>query len=128
MYIKFLYEYFKEEINDDINNNNLVFRALPDGFRLLQYQRDAVIQAKRIIEKHNGVFISDVVGLGKTYICAMLAKELTGRKLILCPPVLKEYWQNVLLDFDVQAKVESVGKLENIIEDGTEKLFLYICR
>ena len=28
MYIKFLYEYFKEEINDDINNNNLVFRAL----------------------------------------------------------------------------------------------------
>ena len=121
MYVKFLYEYFKEEINDDINNNNLILRALPDGFRLLQYQRDAVIQAKRIIEKHNGVFISDVVGLGKTYICAMLAKELTGRKLILCPPVLKEYWQNVLLDFDVQAKVESVGKLENIIEEGAEK-------
>ena len=52
---------------------------------------DAVIQAKRIIEKHNGVFISDVVGLGKTYMCALLAKELHGGKLFIVPPVLMDY-------------------------------------
>jgi len=55
----------------------------------LQYQLDAVIQAKKTLEAYNGVLISDVVGLGKTYICATLAKNLKkGKKLIICPPVL----------------------------------------
>lgn len=123
MYVKFLYEYFKEEINDDIeglNKDNTKY--YPDGFKPLQYQKDAVIQAKRIIEKHNGVFISDVVGLGKTYICAMLAQELDGKKLFLCPPVLVEYWDNVLFNFGVRGyKVESEGKLDKIIDNDAEQ-------
>lgn len=123
MYVKFLYEYFKEEINDDMNvlanDKNKYF---PDGFRPLQYQKDAVTQAKRILEKHNGMFLSDVVGLGKTYICAMLAQELEGKKLILCPPVLVDYWENVMFNFGVRgAKVESEGKLNKIIEEGCEQ-------
>lgn len=122
MYVKFLYEYFKEEINDDINNNNDKSKYYPDGFVPLMYQKDAVIQAKRIIEKHNGIFISDVVGLGKTYICALLAQELEGKKLFLCPPVLVEYWDKVLFDFNVRGyKVESEGKLDKIIENGAEQ-------
>ena len=51
-----------------------------------QYQTDAVTQAKEILDSYNGVFISDVVGLGKTFICAMLAQKLYGRKLVICPP------------------------------------------
>lgn len=126
MYVKFLYEYFKEEINDDINVKNDKSKLYPDGFVPLQYQRDAVIQAKRILEKHNGIFISDVVGLGKTYICALLAQELEGKKLFLCPPVLTEYWDNVLFSFNVRGyKVESEGKLDKIIENGTQQ-FDYI--
>lgn len=123
MYVKFLYEYFKEEINDDlIDSSKDSSRYYPDGFVPLQYQKDAVIQAKRILEKHNGIFISDVVGLGKTYICAMLAQELEHKKLILCPPVLVDYWENVMFNFGVRGvKVESVGKLDKIIEDGTEQ-------
>lgn len=85
---------------------------LPPGYMKLQYQLDAVVQARKILETHNGVFISDVVGLGKTYICAMLAKALpNGKKLIICPPVLVDYWKEVLLEFDVAAEVESLGKL-----------------
>lgn len=123
MYVKFLYEYFKEEINDDlIDSSKDSSRYYPDGFVPLQYQKDAVIQAKRILEKHNGIFISDVVGLGKTYICAMLAQELDHKKLILCPPVLVDYWENVMFNFGVRGvKVESVGKLDKIIENGTEQ-------
>lgn len=123
MYVKFLYEYFKEEINDDlIDSTKDSSRYYPDGFVPLQYQKDAVIQAKRILEKHNGIFISDVVGLGKTYICAMLAQELDHKKLILCPPVLVDYWENVMFNFGVRGvKVESVGKLDKIIENGTEQ-------
>lgn len=127
MYVKFLYEYFKEEINDDlIDFSKDKNRFYPSGFKPLQYQKDAVIQAKRIIEKHNGIFISDVVGLGKTYICAMLAKELDKKTLIICPPVLVDYWENVMFEFGVRGcKVESAGKLDKIIEEGTEQ-FSYV--
>ncbi len=122
MYVKFLYEYFKEEINDDLINNIDSSKFYPDGFVPLQYQKDAVIQAKRILEKHNGIFISDVVGLGKTYICAMLGQELDGRSLFLCPPVLVYYWERVLSDFGVRGyKVESEGKLGKIVEEGSEQ-------
>ena len=63
------------------------------------------------------MFISDVVGLGKTFICAMLAQNLRGRKLVICPPVLKNYWERTLQQFEVSAKVESLGKLDSILED-----------
>lgn len=120
MYLKFLYEYFKEEINQD--KADYSNELLPDGFMRLEYQLDAVMGAKKILEAYNGVFISDVVGLGKTYICAMLAKSLKGgRKLIICPPVLKDYWVRVLSDFEVAADVESLGKLDKVIEEGSDR-------
>lgn len=126
MYVKFLYEYFKEEINDDLWAKADNSKYYPDGFKPLQYQKDAVLQAKRILEKHGGIFISDVVGLGKTYICALLAQELEGKKLILCPPVLVDYWESVIMDFGIRGvKVESEGKLDKIIEMGAEQ-FSYV--
>lgn len=124
IYLKTLYEFFKEEINSD--KDLLGDDLLPSGYMKLQYQLDAVVQARKILETHNGVFISDVVGLGKTYICAMLAKALpNGKKLIICPPVLVDYWKEVLLEFDVAAEVESLGKLERILDKGVDK-FKYI--
>ncbi|WP_425446649.1 helicase-related protein [Dethiothermospora halolimnae] len=116
LFLKTLYEYFKEEINED--KNETWEEILPDGFMKLKYQTDAVIQAKKILKAYNGVFIADVVGLGKTFICAMLAQRLRGRKLIICPPVLKEYWERTLQQFEVAAKVESLGKLDSILEDN----------
>jgi hypothetical protein len=117
LYLKTLYEFFKEEINAD--KEAQLDELLPDGYMRLQYQLDAVIQAKKTLEAYNGVFISDVVGLGKTYICAMLAKNLKkGKKLIICPPVLIDYWKSVLLEFDVAATVESLGKLDSLLESG----------
>jgi len=119
LYLKTIYEFFKEEINAD--KDILIDDLLPGGYMRLQYQIDAVMQAKKILEAYNGVFISDVVGLGKTYICVMLAKSLKGgRKLIICPPVLVEYWEDVLREFDVPATVQSLGKLDRIIEKGVE--------
>lgn len=124
IYLKTLYEFFKEEINSD--KDLLAENLFPDGYMRLQYQLDAVVQAKKILETYNGVFISDVVGLGKTYICAMLAKSLKkGKKLVICPPVLVDYWKEVLLEFDVAAEVESLGKLDAILEKGVDK-FTYV--
>lgn len=119
LFLKTLYEYFKEEINEDKNEqwNEL----LPEGFLRLQYQIDAVVQAKKTLDAYGGVFISDVVGLGKTYIAAMLARQLKGRKLIICPPVLIDYWEKVLWEFDVSARVESLGKLDKILDSDLDK-------
>ena len=119
LYLKTLYEYFIEEINTD--KEAILEEILPDGFMRLQYQLDAVVEAEKKLEAYGGVFISDVVGLGKTYICAMLAKKLKkGKKLFICPPVLVSYWDSVLRDFDVAAKVESLGKLDRLIESGID--------
>jgi len=119
LYLKTLYEYFKEEINAD--KEAMLEELLPDGFMRLQYQLDAVIEAEKKLEAYGGVFISDVVGLGKTYICALLAKKVKkGKKLFICPPVLVDYWKQVLLDFDVSARVESLGKIDKLIEEGID--------
>jgi len=125
LYLKFLYEFFYEEINSD--KTDFTGTMLPEGFKKYQYQIDAVNQAKKILNKYDGVFLADVVGLGKTYISAMLAKELkSGRKLIICPPILVGYWEKTLSDFGVTAIVRSLGKLKNIVNDFGSDYFKYI--
>lgn len=125
IYLKTIYEFFREEINTD--KDVLAQNLLPEGYMKLQYQLDAVVQAKKTIQAYNGVFISDVVGLGKTYICAMLAKSLgKGKKLVICPPVLVSYWEEVLLEFDVAAKVVSLGKLDSILEKNEDYTYVFV--
>lgn len=123
LYLKFLYEYFKDELRQ---SEEVLFKYIPDEFKKLEYQEQAVLNAKKILDEYGGVFISDVVGLGKTYISAMLASQLDGRNLIIAPPVLLEKvnpgsWPNVFSDFRVAADFESLGKLDQLIKYGTEK-------
>ncbi len=119
LYLKFLYEYFRTELNQP---RELDQEYQPEGFHRFQYQHDAVLTAKRIAEEYNGVFLADVVGLGKTYMAAMLARELEGRSLIIAPPALIDKnnpgaWQNVFNDFGVRGfYAESVGKLDQILK------------
>lgn len=113
LYLKFLYEYFKE----DINIVDSIDAMLPDNFYNLEYQRQAVIAARKILDAHNGVFLSDVVGLGKTYIASMLLQSLPGHKLVICPPVLIPYWEEALRTFYVHPfKVVSSGQIAKITD------------
>lgn len=117
LYLKLIYEYLQEDINleDD-------FEAfLPEGYMRLEYQQQAVRQALKKLNEHNGVFLADVVGLGKTFITAQLLQQLRGKILVICPPVLQEYWEESLIDFRVSAKVESLGKLDHIIRKGLDR-------
>ena len=106
LFLKTLFVYFEEEIQT--RKHDLDW---PEGYMSLQYQEDAVTQARKILAKHGGVIISDVVGLGKTYISAMLGKLLDGRKLFIVPPVVKDNWEGVLADFGYKMsdKVVSFG-------------------
>ena len=87
----------------------------------MDYQRDAVLDAKEKIKEYGGVFLSDVVGLGKTYMGALLAQQLKGTTLVIAPPALIDEhnpggWKRVLRDFEVKSIVESKGKLDQIVE------------
>ena len=123
LYLKFLYEYFKDEL---YQTDEVTHQYLPKEFKRLEYQEQAVLNAKKILDEYGGVFISDVVGLGKTYVSAMLASQLNGRTLVLAPPVLLEKtnpgsWPNIFSDFRVPADFESLGKLDQLTRNGTEK-------
>ena len=123
LYMKFLYEYFKDELSQ---TDEVFVKYLPQEFKKLEYQEQAVLNAKKILLEYGGVFVSDVVGLGKTYISAMLAGQLDGRTLVVAPPVLLEKsnpgsWPNVFSDFRVSADFESLGKLDDLLARGTDK-------
>ena len=61
--------------------------TLPDSWRT--FQKVAVRQAVQIIRDNGGVFVSDVVGLGKSYVGAAIIKHFewteNARPLIIWP-------------------------------------------
>lgn len=116
IYLKLLYEYFAEEINlENVINDE----DLPDNYMKLDYQINAIAKINKIVKNYNGVFISDVVGLGKTYIAAMFAKILTGKILVIAPPPIVPNWVGAFKDFDIKTKnydIESIGMLHKILK------------
>lgn len=88
----------------------LCYRALVD------FQWAAVKSGIRILRMRHGVFISDVVGLGKSFIAAALLKWLKVRErqraLIICPTPLVKMWRDRFVDrYDLGAEVLSLGML-----------------
>ena len=93
------------------------------GYKKYSYQTDAVNQALSIIEEYNGVIIADVVGLGKSVIASLIAKNIGKRGMVICPPGLigdKTYstgWWGYINEFKLYDwEVESRGKLENLAD------------
>lgn len=125
LFLKFLYEFLKEKIDED-KKELWEDEYKPENFMELRYQIDAVKDAKEKLLSYGGVFISDVVGLGKTYIATMLAKELefddgpSGGTLVIAPPVLIDEknpgsWNRAFDDFGIRKKrFCSRGMLEKL--------------
>ena len=118
LYLKFIYEFLYDKIWNDQKEMDVGY--YPNGFKFLDYQRDAVLDAKEKIKEYGGVFLSDVVGLGKTYMGALLAQQLKGTTLVIAPPALIDEhnrggWKQVLREFEVKSIVESKGKLDQIL-------------
>ncbi len=120
LFLKSLLEYFGEEVNFDRDFDIKV----PSNFKKLKYQTDVIGRIRDKIEKYNGVFISDVVGLGKTYITAMFAQSFQGKILVLAPPPVVESWEAVFREFHVSSyDVKSAGQLPSLVKKtGSGKL------
>jgi hypothetical protein len=72
LYVKFLIEFFGKNIEYDPDS----ISDIPlKKFKKLSYQVDAVNQGYELLLKHNGFFLADVVGTGKTVMAALLAKK-----------------------------------------------------
>lgn len=118
LYIKVLIDTFGDQVEDDFTIQ------LPDGVKDLKYQKDAVIQGYQMLMTHNGLFLADVVGLGKTMIATMIAKrfiETNGKNtniLVVYPPALEDNWKNTFKLFGIYKKAQFItnGSLSKILE------------
>jgi superfamily II DNA or RNA helicase/HKD family nuclease len=120
IYYKFLIEYFGKSVEYDPNS----LRDMPKEYKKLSYQADAVNDGYTKLEKHNGFFLSDVVGLGKTVVAAQIAKnffyhngfpDYLSRTLVICPPALYDNWQETFDNFGINDyKIYTNGSLHKI--------------
>ncbi|MDR1030783.1 MAG: phospholipase D-like domain-containing protein [Treponema sp.] len=93
--------------------------SVPKAFKhiLFPFQQNAVQVAARHLHKQGGVMIGDVVGLGKTITATALAKmfedDFGYQTLIICPPNLREMWNDYKLEYGLRAEVISLGEVQN---------------
>lgn len=130
VYIKFLLEYFGKSIDFDPNSVS----DLPKGYKKLSYQIDAVNDGYSKMIKYNGFFLSDVVGLGKTIVAALIAKRFffsngfpshRSRTLVIVPPALKDGWVETLETFKIDnVKVITNGSLHKLKSPETYDLII----
>ena len=111
IYLKILYELYGDTLGDPA-------RPETPPVELTDYQQDAVAAGLAMLERHNGCYIADVVGLGKTYIGAEILRRLTrqepaaGDPLVICPAPLTAMWERVCDQFGIiDADVLSMGRL-----------------
>ena len=122
IYLKVLIDTFGEQVEDDFSVQ------LPPGVMELKYQTDAVIQGFQMLMRHKGLFLADVVGLGKTMNATMIAKrfiEANGRNtsiLVVFPPALRDNWENTFKQFGIYNKAQFItnGKLDRVL-DGKDR-------
>ena len=92
------------------------------GYEPHVYQLDAVELALRILKEYGGVILADVVGLGKSVVACLIAREAGGRGIVIAPPKLlgdeTTYgWKKYLSDFGLYDwRTFSIGKLEEALE------------
>lgn len=111
LYLRVLYEYFHIDNSKQISMPSEITHG---DFKDLRYQEDAIRLALDTINRHNGVIVADVVGLGKSIIGATVARNLNLRTIIIAPPHLTQQWEDYRIEFGVNAMVFSRGNLDKV--------------
>src|SRR5690606_1520691 len=107
--------------NEEVDLDSLLEKI---DLKKFSYQSDAVNQAIQMIKEHNGCIIADVVGLGKSVIASMIARQMNKRGIIICPPGLMgdaerkdSGWYEYLEKFGLHNwQIFSRGKIDSIAE------------
>lgn len=121
LYLKMLIEYFGDDISNRMDNPY----ELPEGFKKMEYQLDAVEDGFRKLIKYDGFFLSDVVGLGKTVVATMIAKRFliengvhNSKILVVYPPAVEKNWITTFTRFGIDqfTKFVSNGSLNKVLD------------
>lgn len=116
IYMKTLYALVCDRLEDTAPKDLLSQDELT--IQLAEFQKVAVDNAVRNIRDYGGAFVSDVVGLGKSFIGAAIVKRFEqterARPLIICPPPLIEMWERYNEVYQLNARVLSMGLLKEI--------------
>jgi len=124
VYMKTLYALVKDRLDEGEGKEVLwddeITRDLAD------FQKIAVKQAAQKIRDYGGCFISDVVGLGKSYIGAAIIKHFErtehARPLIICPKTLEDMWEGYNERYHLNARVLPMSLLKETGESGVNGL------
>lgn len=111
LFLKAAYLEYRDKLEEQHKIDPIWGTTFP---KLFPFQKNAVDQCLTMIESYGGVIIGDVVGLGKTYVGTAILKYLQlqdYRPLIICPPPLEPMWEKFCVDYEVDAKILSRGKL-----------------
>lgn len=114
LYYRVLTQYFWatiEALDTRADDNPLVAQ-------LTEFQLEAYHYAKGILRRYGGVFLADVVGLGKTFIALALLRHLQDRHgehaVVIAPPNVLPAWEELAASFRVELQTVSLGKLEDL--------------
>lgn len=109
VYIKALFEYFKEELGAD--SHELGRSAV----ELAEFQEDSVRKARRILARYDGVLVADSVGLGKTWIGKKLLEDYAYHRrqkaLVVCSASLRPMWLKELSSATIAARIVGIEEL-----------------
>ncbi len=125
IYMKTLYALVADRLDEGEHGEILWDDELTRS--LADFQKTAVRQAIQIIRDQGGAFVSDVVGLGKSYIGAAVVKHFVrtqgAKPLIICPKTLEEMWQGYDDEFALDAKILPMSMLK-LPDEGSAKSIL----
>ena len=118
IYMKTLYMLVRDRLTEETASEMMIDNEITE--KLADFQKVAVNQAVKLIREYGGCFVSDVVGLGKSFIGAAIVKRFEqvekARPLIICPAPLVEMWERYNEIYQLNARVLSMGFLR---EDET---------
>ncbi|MEH1932931.1 MAG: helicase-related protein [Nostoc sp.] len=124
VYMKTLYSLIKDRLEDTTPKDLILEDEITK--QLADFQKVAVNNAIQNIRDYGGAFVSDVVGLGKSFIGAAIVKRFEqterARPLIICPAPLLEMWERYNEVYQLNARVLSMGMLKEDDESGFKLL------
>src|SRR5690606_17107306 len=124
LYLKTLYELVKDRL--ETADEAITISTSEIMSALTEFQSQAVKRAIRMIRQYGGCFVSDVVGLGKSYIGSAIVKYFEraeqARPLIICPAPLVDSWERYNEIYKLNARVLSMGYLREDDETGITSL------
>ena len=123
LYIKMLMEYFSDRV---LATDAQDAFDMPEGYTAYEYQSDAVVEGYKKLLKYDGFFLADVVGLGKTVIATMIAKQFcidngydNTKILVVHPPAVEQNWKQTFKDFGIDKYTRFInnGSLKKVLDE-----------